>query len=218
MTERVLEHGHLLWAGADFRRILGHNKPALPICGGEGVCCVRVLCVRVRAERRGQSPRPTAKSKWEFGGGGFGGRTRVSSLLRMFQIQVSLKALLVACSRQRILCSRPSLFSQVVLYRRNSEEEFNVTSENSYRNDFHHVYNNYIKVLVCSKVLHSLLFEKTQKFRICHPQRHTHTRFPMQTCELLLCICCTGTLCPQQRQADHLLLHRFGTMLLRPTN
>lgn len=62
MTERVLEHGHLLWAGADFRRILGHNKLALPICGG------RECAVCARAERRGQSPRPTAKSKWELGG------------------------------------------------------------------------------------------------------------------------------------------------------
>lgn len=130
-----------------------------------------VLCVR------GASwPIAAAHSEEQVGvGGGGGGRTRVSSLLRMFQIQVSLKALLVACSRQRILCSRPNLFSQVELYRRNSEEEFNVTSENSYRNDFHHVYNKYINVLVCSKVRHSLLFEKTQKFSICHPQRHTHT-------------------------------------------
>lgn len=116
VTERVLEHGHLLWAGADFRRILGHNKPALPICGGR-VCAVRAQSDV--ANRRG--PPQRASGSWG------GGRTRVSSLLRMFQIQVSLKALLVACSRQRILCSRPNLFSQVGLYKRNSKDDFNAT-------------------------------------------------------------------------------------------
>lgn len=53
VTEWVHEHGHLLWAGADFCRILGHNKPALPICGENHV------------EQRGQKRWCSANSKWE---------------------------------------------------------------------------------------------------------------------------------------------------------
>lgn len=37
--------------------------------------------------------------------------------------------------------------------------------------------------------------------------QHTHTRlFSPGIGELLLCICCTGNICPQQKQANHLLL------------
>lgn len=53
VTEWVHEHGHLLWAGADFCRILGHNKPALPICGENHV------------EQCGQKRWCSANSKWE---------------------------------------------------------------------------------------------------------------------------------------------------------
>lgn len=56
VTEWVHERGHLLWAGADFCRILGHNKPALPICGENHV------------EQRGQKRWRSANSKWEWRG------------------------------------------------------------------------------------------------------------------------------------------------------
>lgn len=97
MTERVLEHGHLLWAGADFRRILGHNKPALPICGGrECAACVRA--------RKATWPIAAALRKEQVGVGGWEDESEQPAQ-DVPDPSFSESSLLVACSRQRILCS-----------------------------------------------------------------------------------------------------------------